>query len=72
MKKMTKRRLKYLLCQALSWIEEDCADYFCNEVDDEYEWFKDAIGIYKEELDELGITLNHHKLFDGEDDEEDE
>ena len=72
MKKMKKPRLKYLLQRAIEWIEEECADFFCCEVDDEYEWFEDAIGIHKEELHELDITLNHHKLFDGEDTEDEE
>lgn len=62
MNKMTKPRLKYLLYEALKWIEEECADFFCCEVDDEYEWFEDAIGIHKEELHELDITLNHGNI----------
>ena len=69
MKKMTKPRLKYLLYEALRWIEEECADFFCDEVDDEYEWFEDAIGIHKEELNEIGFTLDD-KDFNNEENEE--
>ena len=69
MKKMTKRRLKYLLLEAICWIEEECADFFCDEVDDEYEWFEDAIGIHKEELNEIGFTLDD-KDFNNEENED--
>ena len=55
---MKKTRLKQLLYKAISWIEEDCADFFVSEVGNEYEWFEDAIGITEEELTELGITLS--------------
>ena len=55
---MKKSRLKQLLYKAISWIEEDCADFFVAEVGDEYEWFENAIGITEEELTELGITLS--------------
>ena len=68
MKKITKPRLKNLLYEAIRWIKKECADFFCCEVDDEYEWFEKAIGIHKEELNELGIMLNNED-FDNEDKE---
>ncbi len=55
---MKKERLKTLLYNALIWIEEDCSDFFVNEVDDEYYWFEQTIGITEEEIKELGITLS--------------
>ena len=57
---MKKERLKTLLYKALIWIEDECADFFVSEVDDEYEWFENAIGITKKELNELDITLNNN------------
>ena len=57
---MTKDRLKTLLYNALIWIEDECSDFFVSEVDDEYEWFENAIGITKKELNELDITLNNN------------
>lgn len=55
---MEKSRLEKLLYNALIWIEDECADFFTAEVDNEYEWFENAIGITEEELIELGITLS--------------
>ena len=57
---MKKDRLKTLLYNALIWIEDECSDFFVSEVDDEYEWFENAIGITKKELNELDITLNNN------------
>ena len=57
---MKKERLKTLLYNALIWIEDECSDLFVSEVDDEYEWFENAIGITKKELNELDITLNNN------------
>ena len=57
---MKKGRLKTLLYNALIWIEDECSDFFVSEVDDEYEWFENAIGITKKELNELDITLNNN------------
>ena len=57
---MKKDRLKTLLYNALIWIEDECSDFFVSEVDDEYEWFENAIGITKKELKELDITLNNN------------
>ena len=57
---MKKERLKTLLYNALIWIEDECSDFFVSEVDDEYEWFENAIGITKKELNELDITLNNN------------
>ncbi len=66
---MNESRLRYLLFKALLWIEEENADFFTCEVDDEYEWFEDAIGITKEEMNELGIELNQGENDDEEDEE---
>ena len=52
---MNKKRLKKLLYNALVWIDEECNDFFVTEIYDEYEWFQNAIGITKQELQELGI-----------------
>ena len=57
---MKKDRLKTLLYNALIWIEDECSDFFVSEVDDEYEWFENAIGITKKKLNELDITLNNN------------
>lgn len=54
---MNKKRLKNLLQNALIWINEECSDFFVCEVDDEYEWFGETIGITEKELTELDITL---------------
>ncbi len=66
---MTNARLEYLLFNALLWIEEENADFFVSEVDDEYEWFRNAIGITKEEMNELGIELNQGENDDEENEE---
>ncbi len=55
---MEKERLRTLLYNAIIWIEDECTDYFANEVDNEYEWFEQAIGITEEDMNELGITLS--------------
>ena len=55
---MDKERLKTLLYNAIIWIEQDCADYFTNEVGNEYKWFEDTIGITEDELNELEIELS--------------
>ncbi len=65
---MKKARLEHLLFNALIWIEEENGDFFASEVDNEYEWFEDAIGITEEEMNELGITLSKGEYED--DDEE--
>lgn len=52
---MEKERLERLLYKALCWIEEENSDYFANEVDDEYQWFEDAIDITEAEMREIGI-----------------
>lgn len=52
---MNKKRLKKLLYNALVWIDEECKDFFIAEIYDEYEWFQNAIGITKQELQKLGI-----------------
>lgn len=54
---MRKARLKKLLYNALSWINEDCNCFFASEVDNEYEWFEKAISITEKELTQLNITL---------------
>ncbi len=51
-------KLRTLLYNAIIWIEDECSDYFANEVDNEYEWFEQAIGITEEDMNELGITLS--------------
>ena len=52
---MTEERLKTLLKNAITWIDEENSDFFACEVDNEYEWYKNALDITKEELFELGI-----------------
>lgn len=64
---MKKDRLKTLLYNALIWIEEECSDFFVAEVNDEYYWFEQTIGITEEEMKELGIDW----LSKGEENEED-
>ncbi len=63
---MKKARLEHLLFNALIWIEEENGDFFASEVDNEYEWFEDAIGITEEEMNELGITLSKGEYEDDE------
>ena len=52
---MTKERLKVLLKNAITWIDEENSDFFASEVGDEYEWYKEALGITKKELLEIGV-----------------
>lgn len=52
---MTKKRLTTLLRKAITWIDEECSDFFVSDVDDEYEWYENALGITKKELQEIGI-----------------
>lgn len=54
---MRKTRLKKLLYNALTWINEDCNAFFASEVDNEYEWFEKTIGITEKELTKINITL---------------
>lgn len=54
---MTNERLKTLLYNALVWIDEECADFFTCEVDDVAEWFEDAIGITKEEMEQIDFEI---------------
>lgn len=55
---MKKERLKTLLYNALIWIEEECSDFFVSEVENEYFWFEQTLGITEKELKELGISLS--------------
>ncbi|MBR2336667.1 MAG: hypothetical protein IKA61_01835 [Clostridia bacterium] len=55
---MENDKLRTLLYNAIIWIEDECSDFFANEVDNEYEWFEEAIGITEEDMQELGITLS--------------
>ena len=55
---MENDKLRTLLNNAIIWIEDECSDFFANEVDNEYEWFEEAIGITEEDMQELGITLS--------------
>ena len=55
---MENDKLRTLLYNAIIWIEDECSDFFANEVDNEYEWFEEAIGITEEDMNELGITLS--------------
>ena len=52
---MTEERLKTLLKNAITWIDEENSDFFACEVGNEYEWYQNALDITKEELLELGI-----------------
>lgn len=52
---MTKERLEILLKNAIVWIDEENSNYFAAEVSDEYEWYKNALGITKDELLEIGV-----------------
>lgn len=52
---MTKERLTVLLKNAITWIDEENSNFFACEIGDEYEWYKNAIGITKEELLEIGV-----------------
>ena len=55
---MENDKLRTLLYNAIIWIEDECSNFFANEVDNEYEWFEEAIGITEEDMQELGITLS--------------
>ncbi|MBR2870680.1 MAG: hypothetical protein IKB98_04820 [Clostridia bacterium] len=55
---MENDKLRTLLYNAIIWIEDECSDFFANEIDNEYEWFEEAIGITEEDMQELGITLS--------------
>ena len=52
---MDEERLKILLYNAIVWIDEEQSDYFVSCVGNEYEWFEKALGIRKQELQELGV-----------------
>ena len=52
---MTKERLTVLLKNAITWIDEENSNFFACEIGDEYEWYKNAIGITKDELLEIGV-----------------
>ena len=65
---MTKERLQILLKNAIVWIDEENSDFFAAEVDNEYEWYKTALGITKDELFELGVDW----IKDGTQDNEEE
>ena len=60
---MTKERLQILLKNAIVWIDEENSDFFAAEVDNEYEWYKTALGITKDELLELGGR--YYELYTG-------
>ena len=53
---MTKERLERLLYKALTWIEEENGNFFASDVGNEYEWFEEALGITRAEMEELGIA----------------
>ena len=55
---MENDKLRTLLYNAIIWIEDENSDFFANEVDNEYEWFEEALGITEEDMQELGITLS--------------
>lgn len=67
---MDKSRLQELLYNALIWILEENADFFFCENIDEYEWFEIAIGITKEEINELEIFLDEKETQETEQEEE--
>lgn len=52
---MTKERLEILLKNAIVWIDEENSNFFTAEVSNEYEWYKNALGITKDELLEIGV-----------------
>ena len=52
---MTKERLTVLLKNAITWIDEENSNFFACEIGDEYEWYKNAIGITKDELLVIGV-----------------
>ena len=68
---MTKERLKVLLKNAITWIDEENSDFFASEVGDEYEWYKEALGITKKELLEIGVDWiqDAPKEYDDEEDD---
>ena len=69
---MTKERLKVLLKNAITWIDEENSDFFASEVGDEYEWYKEALGITKKELLEIGVDWIQDAPEEYDDDEEDD
>ena len=52
---MDEERLKILLYNAIVWIDEECADFFTSDKVDVYDWYKEKLGITKQELQELGV-----------------
>lgn len=52
---MNEKRLKILLYNAIVWIDEECADFFTSDKIDVYDWYKEKLGITKQELQELGV-----------------
>ena len=53
---MKKDRLKKLLRNAITWIDEECSNFFASEIENEYEWYEKTLDITKDELNELGIS----------------
>ena len=68
---MTKERLKVLLKNAIIWIDEENSDFFASEVGDEYEWYKEALGITKKELLEIGVDWIQDAPEEYDDEEDD-
>ena len=68
---MTKERLKVLLKNAITWIDEENSDFFASEVGDEYEWYKEALGITKKELLEIGVDWIQDAPEEYDDEEDD-
>lgn len=68
---MTKERLKVLLKNAITWIDEENSDFFASEVGDEYEWYKEALGITKKELLEIGVDWIQDATEEYDDEEDD-
>lgn len=52
---MDEARLKVLLYNAIVWIDEECGDFFLSDKVDVHEWYKEKLGITKQELQELGV-----------------
>ena len=68
---MTKERLKVLLKNAITWIDEENSDFFASEVGDDYEWYKEALGITKKELLEIGVDWIQDATEEYDDEEDD-
>ena len=68
---MTKERLKVLLKNAITWIDEENSDFFASEVGVEYEWYKEALGITKKELLEIGVDWIQDAPEEYDDEEDD-